>query len=254
METGPLQKGTMVVAVGLLLAWPPGWATGAEWHGATAPFRVDGRAGRGEALEVREGEWVAWDTGWVEGAARTEVTLERPDGSVETLGRAEGAGVRGSAEWAPGEEDWGTFTLRCVSWNAAGTELGEMLALRVRVQPPETGYEAWVLARGGVPAEMPMEDDADGDGASNWVEYVADTDPWDENEVFESRLVVKEDGTVWVVPSVVRTGRVYKVKRAGSVQGEWEWLDLGPGLEDIGADLGGEGGAMGFGAMGVSVP
>ena len=54
-----------------------------------------------------------------------------------------------------------------------------------------------------------MGADTDGDGGINWEEYVADTDPENGEEVFESRLMLGEDGVVQVVPSGVRTGRVY---------------------------------------------
>lgn len=227
---------------------------GGEWSGSTAPFRVDARAAGGTTLESREVEWAVWDTSWTEGADRVEVTLEHPGGEVETLGIAEGTKARGSAEWTPGENEWGTFTLRLASWDADGEPLNELLALRIRRVPAELAYAAWIAARGGTPETMPMEADTDTDGASNWEEYVADTDPLDAKEVFESRLEVAEYGTVRVVPSVVSTGRVYRARVFGDLREEGEWLDLGPGHTGIGAELGGESGQQGFGAMGVSLP
>ena len=159
----------------------------------------------------------------------------------------------------PGEDEWGTFTLRLASWDADGVPLGELLALRVRSMPAERAYAEWVAARGGTMESLPMEEDADGDGASNWEEYVADTDPMDGREVFESRVVVGGDGVARVVPSVVSTGRVYGVRMAGDLQeGDLreagEWVDLGPGREGIGAELGGGKGGVGFGVVGVAVP
>jgi hypothetical protein len=205
-------------------------------------------------LEARVVEWAVWDTAWIEGAERVEVTLERPGGTVETLGGAEGSKGHGSAEWTLGENEWGTFTLRLASWDADGEPLGELLALRIRREPAELAYAAWIAARGGSPETMPMDADSDTDGSSNWEEYVADTDPLNADEVFMSRLKVEEDGTVRVVPSVVSTGRVYRAKLLGDLREDGEWQDLGPGRPGIGAELGGETGQQGFGAMGVSLP
>jgi formylglycine-generating enzyme required for sulfatase activity/endonuclease I len=224
-----------------------------SWSGRTTPFRVDARAGSGEALEVRDAEWVAWDTAWVDGGSRTEVTLEHPDGTRETLGGAEGKGAHGSAEWTPGEDEWGTFTLRLASWDAEGDPLEELLALRIRRRPVES-YAAWIETRGGTPETMPMESDSDSDGATNWEEYVADTDPLDPDETFASRLEVLEDGTLRVIPSVVSTGRLYRVRLHDDLLQDAIWRDLGPGRPGIGAELGGETGQTGFGAVGVFLP
>ena len=144
--------------------------------------------------------------------------------------------------------------MRLASWDADGVPLGELLALRVRSMPAERAYAEWVAARGGTMESLPMEEDADGDGANNWEEYVADTNPMDEGEVFESRVEVTEDGKVRVVPSVVSTGRVYGVKVWRDLTEEPECRDLGAGYEGLGADLNGEGEAIGFGSMSVSVP
>lgn len=229
------------------------FAHGAGWTGQTAPFRVDALAAGGDALETREFEWAAWDTAWFGRAERVEVTLEHPDGAVESLGSAEGSKAHGSAEWMPGENEWGTFTLRLAAWDADGKPLEELLALRIRRDAVIT-YEAWIMARGGTPETMPMEADTDTDGATNWEEYVADTDPLDAEEVFKSHLEVAEDGRVRVVPSVVSASRVYRAKLLGDLQEDGEWQDLGPGHSGIGANLGGETGQQGFGAIGVSLP
>ena len=230
------------------------FAHGTGWTGQTAAFRVDARAGGGAAPEAKESEWAVWDAAWTEGAERVEVTLERPDGAAETLGGGEGGASLGSAEWAPGADEWGTFTLRHRSWDAGGALLEELVARIVRRMPPERAYAAWVEARGGTPETLPMEGDADNDGASNWEEYVADTDPWNGEEVFETRLAAGGDGTLRVEPSVVRAGRVYGVRVWRDWNGEAEWRDLGPGREGIGLDWPEEGETIGFGAVGVSVP
>lgn len=230
-------------------------AAGAEWTGKTEAFRVDGRAGSGAALEVREREWATWDAAWTEGSERVEVTLERPGGAVETLGAGEGNRARGSVEWTPGDDEWGMFTLRHLSWDADGVLLSQWTARRMRRRPEErAAYAAWVESRGGSPDALLAEDDADGDGASNWDEYVADTDPWNRAEVFESKLVAGEGGALRVEPSVVRTGRVYWVNVWRDLTGTAERRELGPGREGIGAPLGGPDDAIGFGAVGVSVP
>ena len=224
------------------------------WTGQTIPFRVDARAGSGEMLEVRDGEWAVWDTAWMDGVSRMEVTLEHPDGTKETLGGAAGKGARGSTEWAPGADERGTFTLRLASWDADGEPLEELLALRIRRLPVDRAYAAWIEARGGTPETMPMDADSDTDGATNWEEYVADTDPLNPNETFASRLEVLEDGTLRVIPSVVSTGRVYRARMHDTLLQNAVWQDLGPGRPGIGAKLGDESGLAGFGAVGVSLP
>ena len=226
----------------------------AGWTGEPAAFRVDGRTGSGTILDAREVEWVVWDSSWSGGTSRMEISLVRPGGMVETLGCLEGSPARGTAEWKPGEDEWGTFTLRFASWNADGAPLEELLALRIRRRPVDSAYADWIVARGGTPETMPMEADSDADGASNWEEYVADTDPLDAEKTFASRLEVQEDGTLRVIPSVVSTGRLYRAKLLGDLLEDGEWLDLGPGRPGIGATLGDEPGTQGFGAMGVSLP
>lgn len=243
----------MAWGMALVLCWGA-FAHGAGWTGQTAPFRVDARAAGGEALDAREVEWAVWDTAWIEGVEQVEVTLERPGGEMETLGSAEGSKAHGSAEWMPGENEWGTFTLRLTAWGADGEPLDELLALRIRRSPAVLTYEAWIAARGGTPETMPMEADADTDGASNWEEYVADTDPLNPEETFASRLEVLEDGTLRVIPSVVSTGRIYRARLHGDLLQDAVWQDLGPGRPGIGAELGGETGKTGFGAVGVSLP
>ena len=99
-----------------------------------------------------------------------------------------------------------------------------------------------------------MDADSDTDGATNWEEYVADTDPLNPNETFASRLEVLEDGTLRVIPSVVSTGRLYRARLHGDLFQDATWQDLGPGRPGIGAELGGETGQTGFGALGVSLP
>lgn len=230
------------------------FAAGAEWTGETPTFRVDGRAGGKAKLDVQVLEWATWDTAWTEGAARVEVTLEHPDGMVETLGGGEGFRGRGGAEWTPGEEEWGTFTLRYAAWNAGGTLLEELMAWRVLRTPVEHAYAAWVAARGGTLESLPMDEDQDGDGASNWEEYVADTNPWDETEVFKSKLVIGDQRAIRIEPSVVRTERMYGVKVWRNMMDTPEYQDLGPGHAGIGLDLNSEGETIGFGSVSVSVP
>ena len=228
---------------------------GAEWSGRTEAFRVDGGAESGKVSEVREGEWAVWDASW-DGAERVKVTLERPGGAVEVLG--EGSG-RGCAEWAPGEGEWGTFTVRYTALAGDGGEVGSSEARRARWRPEERAYGAWLGERGHAVEAFPPEGNADGDGAGNWEEYVADTDPADGTEELRSLVVVGEGGTVRVVPSVVSTGRVYGVRvvrdlREGDAREVGEWVELGPGREGIGAELGGVGEGAGFGVVGVAVP
>ena len=229
-------------------------AMGAEWMGTTPTFRVDGRADSGVVLDVREEEWATWDAAWTEGAERVEVSLERPNGTVETLGGGNGSGERGSAEWMPREDEWGTFTLRFAAWNGEGTLLEKLTAWRVLRTPAERAYAAWVAARGGTMESLPMNEDKDGDGASNWEEYVADTNPWDDAEVLKSRLVIADGGVVRIEPSIVRTERVYGVNVWRNLTGTPEYKDLGAGHEGIGFDLNGEGETIGFGSVSVSVP
>ena len=229
-------------------------AAGAEWTGTTPSFRVDGRAGSVAVLEAEEAEWAVWDAAWTVGAERVEVTLERPGGSVETLADGADRAARGIAEWTPGEEEWGTFTLRHAALDGKGEVLEMLEARRARWRPEERAYGAWLGERGKTVEALPEDADADGDGASNWEEYVADTNPLDGREVFESRLVVGEGGVVRVEPSVVRTGRVYGVKVWRDLAGEPECRELGPGHDGIGAELNGEGEKIGFGCLSVSVP
>ncbi|MBP1588630.1 MAG: hypothetical protein ILO10_00365 [Kiritimatiellae bacterium] len=245
-----MKRAVWAAAVLAALVETGAWADGAEWCGSTAAFRVDGGAGGDRVSEAREREWAVWDAAW-NGAERVRVVLERPGGAVETLGEGKGPGW---AEWVPEADEWGTFTLTCTALGAGDTVLGVRTARRARWRPEERGYGAWLGGRGGTVEAFPAGADADGDKATNWEEYVADTDPMDEGEVFESRVAVGEGGAVRVVPSVVSTGRVYGAKVWRDLTDEPVFLDLGPGHEGIGVDLNGGGEMRGFGSVSVSVP
>lgn len=117
----------------------------------------------------------------------------------------------------------------------------------------ESAYGAWLAGRWGkTEGELPMDGDEDGDGATNWEEYVADTNPLDGEEVFKTRISVR-DGKVWMEPSVTRTGRAYRAKVTGDLREDGEWVELGSGREGLGVELP-AGAGMGFGTIAVSIP
>lgn len=64
--------------------------------------------------------------------------------------------------------------------------------------------------------------DADGDGTSNLMEWLAGTDPNDATSVF--RPDVHRDGDALVLTVPTREGRVYRIWGSGDL-GEWDLLD-----------------------------
>lgn len=185
-----------------------------------------------------------------------DVTVWRFPTAAE--GTVEGGGT---AAWRAGRLAQETGYLVFVRAEADGIDPGPWsVPLHVvtagdpSVLSPAQAYAAWIEARGGTPEAMPMEADADADGASNWEEYIADTDPLDAEETFASRLETREDGSLRVVPTVISTGRVYRAKLHGDLLREAVWRDLGPGRPGIGAPLGDATAPQGYGAVGVSLP
>ena len=68
--------------------------------------------------------------------------------------------------------------------------------------------------------------DNDGDGRSNWEEYVAGTDPLDEESVFSVRTVGFSDGTMAVTAGPGATGRRYTLKRTSALGGDARWEEV----------------------------
>ena len=110
------------------------------------------------------------------------------------------------------------------------TGFGAPGCLLVRGKPPaaeeDEAYGAWLSERWEkTPEWLPREGDEDGDGATNWEEYVADTDPTDAAERLEARIRV-EDGRVTVEAVPANSGRTYRIYGKKELDsGAWTAVD-----------------------------
>ena len=87
-------------------------------------------------------------------------------------------------------------------------------------------YAAWLEEQGASEATLPVDGDADEDGATNWAEYVSGTNPQDGTERLEARIRMTEDGRMVVEPSVnVPSGRLIKVLGKQSMMDD-DWTVL----------------------------
>lgn len=90
-------------------------------------------------------------------------------------------------------------------------------------------YSTWLQELGKTAEELPMDDDTDNDGASNWEECVACTDPLDAQVRFEAQILFA-GGTITVEPVIKATNRVYQVlgtaELSNDVHGEAVWIDV----------------------------
>jgi hypothetical protein len=90
----------------------------------------------------------------------------------------------------------------------------------------DDGYAAWLAEQGEMESALPVEGDADGDGMTNWDEYVAGTDPRNGQERLEARIQW-EAGKLKVETSVaVPRGRKVRVEGRKSLVGDEEWTDV----------------------------
>ena len=93
----------------------------------------------------------------------------------------------------------------------------------------ERRYSDWLETLGQTADTLPMDGDADLDGASNWEECVAGTNPFDTADRFEARILSR-DGMLVVEPSTSESGRVYRVHGTtnllGSVETPPVWEDV----------------------------
>lgn len=80
----------------------------------------------------------------------------------------------------------------------------------------ERRYAAWLESLDRPAADLPMDGDADLDGASNWEECVAGTDPFDRAAGFSARIRT-HGGKTLVEPSAAASGRVYRVYGTASL-------------------------------------
>ena len=106
---------------------------------------------------------------------------------------------------------------------------------------PDAWEALYAAGRNGHEGLNAMADDAtadnDGDGRTNWEEYVAGTDPLDENSVFSVRTVDFADGTMAVTAGPGATGRRYTLKRTAVLGGDARWEEVATAVapEDGGA-------------------
>ena len=104
-------------------------------------------------------------------------------------------------------------------------------------------YEAWLADKVGpeTAAELPCDtattDDFDGDGVSNWDEYVCDTDPVDEDSFLRLEVELQSGGSWLAKPVPASPDRSYVlVTRTDLADDATEaTLALGPGTEEIAA-------------------
>lgn len=93
----------------------------------------------------------------------------------------------------------------------------------------ERRYAAWLENLGQTADTLPMDGDADLDGASNWAECVAGTAPFDPADRFEARILVR-DGKMVVEPATAVSGRVYRVHGSSNWPGS---ADSPPVWDDV---------------------
>jgi hypothetical protein len=67
-------------------------------------------------------------------------------------------------------------------------------------------------------------DDPDGDGASNYLEYMLATDPKDPNDGFAIR--VRQDGNKGVIEFSQKANRGFEVQTSGGLPATWSVLDV----------------------------
>ena len=97
--------------------------------------------------------------------------------------------------------------------------------------PDQTRYAEWLAELDKTVAALPMGADTDTDGASNWDECVAGSDPLDASDRLEARLV-EADGRLSVVPSVSAPGRTYRVLGTRELT-DASWVDATDTAGDI---------------------
>ena len=122
------------------------------------------------------------------------------------------------------------------------------------VPPPLSPYAQWLLDKcGKTPETMPEDGDYDGDGASNAVEFTADTDPCDSSDLFKTRLRW-EDRALILSPAPSSPNRTYGVMVYTNLSSPGTWQSLGPGYEGLEWSLPLSGANARFGAITVAVP
>ncbi len=123
---------------------------------------------------------------------------------------------------------WTTTNYLRYETNFIVGDRGQVQRIDFGVLPP-SGYAAWAPARGLPPGSENL--DADGDGASNFQEYVAGTDPNDPKSKFELTITRVQTNTqvafytvqAWGRPFYEGQDRFYYLE-AGTNLGAGDWL------------------------------
>ena len=117
-------------------------------------------------------------------------------------------------------------------------------------EPPADPYETWMAGWTPGTENLGRGDDLDGDGATNWEEYLADTDPTDSGECFCLTATMDAEGVVRVRPEKISTARRYKLLAyadldAAPEEGAWQdgtvgmaWTNPLPGTVFLRAEAG----------------
>jgi endonuclease I len=102
------------------------------------------------------------------------------------------------------------------NWEAAA-DVTQTFEVTEPALTPKEAYEAWLAGKGANPGaqnlafETAETDDADDDGVSNWLEYIADTDPTDDGEFLRLKVELLADGTWLAKPEPASTNRSYSI-------------------------------------------
>ena len=185
------------------------------------------------SLDEFNGNQVAWGTAMVPGGL-AEITI--PIGlSFNTSGYVS-ARVKVTGGCNSASEH---FTLSAMSLNYVGVE----------VDSDHDGLDdEWELNYFGTLAQGPL-DDADGDGNSNYTEFVAGLNPTDPAENIRINSLTKSGGNLTVTWSSL-PGKSYQLRYSPNLQGTWETLPAiipgEPGTTTVTAPIPGPVGVKGF--------
>ena len=223
------------------------WSSG----GAYGAWIVTNSPAQGEAPMLRSGRatwnhdsWLVAEVAgpgtisfdWHTEHAQARIDLYVNDNQVSSLTE--------SGQWAPVTIELSPG-LHTVTWrhvNQDGSHLDMYSSIGAFTYSGEPDQDAdglpdwWETLHFGHPTAADPQLDADGDGFSNWQEFVAGTDPLDSNSFFHVSSTMPNDDGLYVLISETLTNRWYGVIGVTSLQST-QWTNMVPATPGTGGDL-----------------